>query len=136
MPRSRMVAAFTLMESLLSLFVVACLALVLSGTVHTAFQSAQEQIFLWEFESLYKDSQNLAISYQQAVILSITEEGLTNGYTSIPVPEQVQVLEGKQIVFQRNGGNSSLAKIRFKLSRKTVTYQLYLGSGRYKKSEE
>ncbi|HEO6996582.1 TPA: competence protein, partial [Streptococcus agalactiae] len=34
-----------------------------------------------------------------------------------------------------NGGNSSLAKIQFECYRKTVTYQLYIGSGNYRKKE-
>ncbi len=57
--------AFTLFESLLTLFVVSFLAVSLSGTVQTAFQSVQEEIFLWEFEGIYKDSQKLAASSHQ-----------------------------------------------------------------------
>ncbi|WP_155997481.1 competence type IV pilus minor pilin ComGD [Streptococcus ruminantium] len=128
--------AFTLLESLLALFVVSLLTLILSGTVQRTFQVVQEQVFLWEFEALYKDSQQLAASFQQELTLKINEESLTNGYQTVRVPRQVTVLEEKSLVFYKNGGNSSLAKIRFRLKGKTVTYQLYMGSGRYKKSEE
>ncbi|WP_227990687.1 competence type IV pilus minor pilin ComGD [Streptococcus ruminantium] len=128
--------AFTLLESLLALFVVSLLALILSGTVQRTFQVVQEQVFLWEFEALYKDSQQLAANFQQELTLKINEESLTNGYQTVRVPRQVTVLEEKSLVFYKNGGNSSLAKIRFRLKGKTVTYQLYMGSGRYKKSEE
>lgn len=100
------------------------------------FQSVQEEIFLWEFEAIYKDSQKLAASSHQSVSLTIGEQEVTNGHQAIQVPRKVEVLEEKSIKFEENGGNSSLTKIRFRLSRKTVTYQLYIGSGRYKKTEE
>ncbi|HEL1580342.1 TPA: type II secretion system protein [Streptococcus suis] len=128
--------AFTLLESLLTLFVVSFLAVSLSGTVQTVFRSVQEEIFIWEFEAIYKDSQKLAASSRQKVNLAIGGQEVTNGYQAVEVPGNVEVLEEKNIKFEENGGNSSLTKIRFRLSRKTVTYQLYIGSGRYKKTEE
>lgn len=128
--------AFTLFESLLTLLVVSFLAISLSGTVQTVFRSVQEEIFLWEFEAIYKDSQKLAASSYQKVNLAIGGQEVTNGYQAVEVPGNVEVLEEKNIKFEENGGNSSLTKIRFRLSRKTVTYQLYIGSGRYKKTEE
>lgn len=100
------------------------------------FQSIQEEVFLWEFEAIYKDSQKLAASSHQSVSLTIGEQEVTNGHQAIQVPRKVEVPEEKSIKFEENGGNSSLTKIRFRLSRKTVTYQLYIGSGRYKKTEE
>lgn len=123
-------------ESLLTLFVVSFLAVSLSGTVQTAFQSVQEEIFLWEFEAIYKDSQKLAASSHQSVSLTIGEQEVTNGHQAVQVPRNVEVLEGKTITFEENGGNSSLSNIRFRLSQKIVKYQLYIGSGRYKKTEE
>ncbi|MDW8751680.1 competence type IV pilus minor pilin ComGD [Streptococcus suis] len=128
--------AFTLFESLLTLFVVSFLAVSLSGTVQMVFQSVQEEIFLWEFEAIYKDSQKLAASSHQKVNLAIGGQEVTNGYQTVQVPRKLEVLEEKVIQFEENGGNSSLAKIRFRLSQKIVTYQLYIGSGRYKKTEE
>lgn len=128
--------AFTLFESLTTLFVISFLAISLSGTVQTAFQSIQEEIFLWEFEAIYKDSQKLAASSHQTVSLAIGGQEVTNGHQAVQVPRNVEVLEGKTITFEEDGGNSSLTKIRFRLSRRTVTYQLYIGSGRYKKTEE
>ncbi|HEL2377725.1 TPA: type II secretion system protein [Streptococcus suis] len=128
--------AFTLFESLLTLFVVSFLAVSLSGTVQRAFQSVQEEIFLWEFEAIYKDSQKLAASSHQKVNLAIGGQEVTNGYQMVKIPRSVEVLEREAITFEENGGNSSLTKIRFRLSQKIVTYQLYIGSGRYKKTEE
>ncbi|MDW8682204.1 competence type IV pilus minor pilin ComGD [Streptococcus suis] len=128
--------AFTLFESLLTLFVVSFLAVSLSGTVQTAFRSVQEEIFLWEFEGIYKDSQKLAASSHQTVSLAIGGQEVTNGYQAVEVPRNVEILEEKTIQFEENGGNSSLTKIRFRLSQKIFMYQLYIGSGRYKKTEE
>ena len=128
--------AFTLLESLLTLGVVCFLALLLSGSVHTAFQVVQEQVFLLEFESLYKDSQELAARTQEKVALRIAGEEVSNGYQIISLPPNVSIVEEKTIVFQDDGGNSSLEKISFKMSHETITYQLYIGSGRYKKIEE
>ncbi|MDG3146628.1 type II secretion system GspH family protein [Streptococcus suis] len=128
--------AFTLLESLLTLGVVCFLALLLSGSVHTAFQVVKEQVFLLEFESLYKDSQELAARTQEKVALRIAGEEVSNGYQIISLPPNVSIVEEKTIVFQDDGGNSSLEKISFKMSHKTIKYQLYIGSGRYKKIEE
>lgn len=128
--------AFTLFESLLTLLVVSFLAISLSGTVQTVFRSVQEEIFLWEFEAIYKDSQKLAAGSHQKVNLAIGGQEVTNGYQAVEVPRNIEVLEGKTITLEEDGGNSSLTKIRFRLSQKIVTYQLYIGSGRYKKTEE
>ena len=128
--------AFTLLESILTLGIVCFLALLLSGSVHTAFQVVQEQVFLLEFESLYKDSQELAARTQEKVALRIAGEEVSNGYQIISLPPNVSIVEEKTIVFQDDGGNSSLEKISFKMSHKTIKYQLYIGSGRYKKIEE
>lgn len=124
------------MESLLTLFVVSFLAVSLSGTVQMAFRSVQEEIFLWEFEAIYKDSQKLAASSHRKVNLAIGGQEVTNGYQAVEVPRNVEILEEKTIQFEENGGNSSLTKISFRLSQKIVMYQLYIGSGRYKKTEE
>lgn len=127
---------FTLFESLLVLFIVSFLAIGLSGAVGHTFQSVQEKVFLWEFEHLYKESQQLAITSQQNVHLQVSNQKLTNGYQMVQVPKNVVIEQESELTFNQEGGNSSLAKIRFQFPEKTVTYQLYIGSGRYKKTEE
>ncbi|MER0124007.1 competence type IV pilus minor pilin ComGD [Streptococcus sp. ZJ93] len=128
--------AFTLLESLLTLFIVSFLALALSGSVHSVFRQVEERVFFLEFEQLYKTSQKLAVSSQQTVSLDVTSQRITNGYQSVDLPESVQVETEQTVVFDKDGGNSSLAKLQFLSGQKTVRYQLYLGSGRYKKTEE
>ena len=75
--------AFTLLESLLVLFIVSFLALALSGSVQSAFRSVQETVFFWEFEELYKDSQRLAVNSQQEIHLQLTDSQLSNGHQSV-----------------------------------------------------
>lgn len=95
----------------------------------------EENIFFLTFESLYRDSQKLSILQQSEQTLVISDKAISNTTTSLPVPASVEVLDSKKIVFDKAGGNSSLAKISFRTKQKLVTYQLYLGSGNYKKKE-
>lgn len=128
--------AFTLLESLLTLFVVSFIALMLSSSVHGVFQYVEEQIFFMEFEHLYKTSQKLAISSHQEIILDVNHSHISNGYQTIVLPETIEVKTAQQLVFNKKGGNSSLAKLAFSTETKDIRYQLYLGSGRYQRSEE
>lgn len=124
------------MEALLTLLLTSFLILSVSGTVRTTFQSVQETLFFLEFEQFYKDSQMLSVSSNQSVTLSIGQTGVTNGVQTVVLPPTVQLAEERHIVFEEDGGNSSLANIEFHTNRKIVRYQLYLGSGRYKKTEK
>ncbi|HFI0149554.1 TPA: competence type IV pilus minor pilin ComGD [Streptococcus suis] len=128
--------AFTVMESLLTLFVVSLLTFSLAGSARTAFQSVQETIFFWEFEHMYKESQQRAASHQEMLALELATKAIGNGYQKIEIPASVELVEEQTITFDKNGGNSSLAKIQFIADNKKITYQLYIGSGRYKKTEE
>ncbi|MGT2911418.1 competence type IV pilus minor pilin ComGD [Streptococcus cameli] len=126
--------AFTLLEALITLSVLSFLTLSLSGGVKTAFRQAEEAIFFMSFEQVYKDSQQLAVASHQPVTLTISEQAVDNGYLSIAVPSSILVETPVQLHFAADGGNSSLAKLRFQTETQEVSYQLYLGSGRYKKS--
>lgn len=125
--------AFTLLESLLTLSIVSFLAIGLSSNVSQTFQSVQENLFLLSFEQLYKDSQRLSAARQEPIDLILSDGRITNGYETIQVPRQVSVGENRQVTFDEGGGNSSLSKVTFTLPDKEVTYQLYLGSGKYQK---
>lgn len=127
--------AFTLVESLLTLFVCSFLTLVVTGPVTSALTALEEALFFLSFEGLYADSQILAARGHQEVKLSLSSQGISNGYQTLEVPDSVQVPH-QEIVFDRAGGNSSLAKISFETADGRVSYQLYLGSGRYKKTKE
>lgn len=127
--------AFSLIESLVTLTLLSFLLLSLSGSVQGVFRKSQETIFFLTFEQLYRDSQKLAISARQSLTLEIQEERISNGHQSISLPDSVQIEKPLSLRFQENGGNSSLAKVQFQTQDGLVTYQLYLGSGRYKKSK-
>ncbi|MFS1663930.1 competence type IV pilus minor pilin ComGD [Streptococcus sp. zg-JUN1979] len=128
------IKGFTLLESLVTLVVVSLITLTLSGTIQTTFATVKEHLFWLSFEQLYRDTQKMSLVSQTPMTLQVGET-ISNGVTQLEVPKTVQVLEARQIMFDRAGGNSSLSKIQFQTEAKIVTYQLYLGSGNYKKSE-
>ncbi|WP_067193754.1 competence type IV pilus minor pilin ComGD [Streptococcus sp. DD10] len=133
--RKFQVKAFTLLESLVTLFVVSFLVLALSGGVQQTFSKVQEQLFLLEFEHFYKESQQLAASSQTKVNLQFSKSEISNSVSSLAVPDSVAPPAGLIIDFDRAGGNSSLKKISFDLPDKQVHYQLFLGNGKFKKTE-
>ena len=127
--------AFSLMESLLTLVLVSFLTLSLSGTVQGLFRKSQETLFFLSFEQVYVDSQKLALSTRQDIYLELEGSQISNGYQELNLPASIQLVQPQTLHFQETGGNSSLAKVQFQSSDGLVTYQLYLGSGRYKKTK-
>ena len=127
--------AFSLMESLLTLVLVSFLTLSLSGTVQDIFRKSQENLFFLSFEQVYVDSQKLALSTRQDIFLELEGHQVSNGYQELNLPASIQLVQPLTLHFQETGGNSSLAKVQFQTADGLVTYQLYLGSGRYKKTK-
>ncbi len=72
---------------------------------------------------------------QESQTLQISQDGISNGMTSVTLPQTVSVAKNYQVVFDKSGGNSSLAKLQFYTETQEVDYQLYIGSGNYKKTE-
>lgn len=128
------IKAFTLLESLLVLFLMTLLTLSLSGAIRGTFQRVEESLFFMGFEQLYQDSQSLSISQQVPVRLYYQSGKITNGYQSLVVPDRLDMVTDLDLVFSARGGNSSLTKLVFQTEAEQVTYQLYIGSGRYKKT--
>ncbi|MFC5630149.1 MULTISPECIES: competence type IV pilus minor pilin ComGD [Streptococcus] len=126
--------AFTLLESLISLLIISFLVITLSGSVQGIFQDVEEKLFFLSFENLYCDSQQLAVAQKSDLQLTLTSQEISNGITKLSLPQSVSLLEEKTIVFDVKGGNHSLTKINFATADKTITYQLYLGSGKYQKT--
>ena len=81
------------------------------------------------------DSQKLALSTRQDIFLELEGSQVSNGYQELNLPASIQLVQPQTLHFQETGGNSSLAKVQFQSSDGLVTYQLYLGSGRYKKTK-
>ncbi|WP_066916823.1 competence type IV pilus minor pilin ComGD [Streptococcus sp. DD12] len=133
-PKKFQVSAFTLVESLVTLAVTAFLVMLTSGVVTRVYQTVEEGLFFASFESLYRHGQKLSNSLQSPQEVTIAG-GLVSGPDSrIVVPTTIRAKADYEIRFNQTGGNSSLQKIQFTCRGKTVSYQLYIGSGRYKKS--
>lgn len=127
------VPAFTILESLVTLGITCFMVMSLSGSLNGIFQSVEETLFFLSFENLYRDTQTLANVNQRAMTLTISEDAISNGVSKVSLPRQVKVGDTEQIVLSKEGGNSSLGKVVFQLQDKEIYYQLYLGSGKYKK---
>ena len=128
------IKAFTLLESLLALFVVSFILLGLSGSVQAGFNQVQEQLFFMEFEYLYQESQKLSLAGHEKIKLTISDRKISNGYQQVEFPKTLQEHAPQTIQFDQAGGNSSLSKIVFQTEDKRVVYQLYIGNGKFKKT--
>ena len=128
------IKAFTLLESLLALFVVSFILLGLSGSVQAGFNQVQEQLFFMEFEYLYQESQKLSLAGHEKIKLTISERKISNGYQQVEFPKTLQEHAPQTVQFDQAGGNSSLSKIVFQTEDTRVVYQLYIGNGKFKKT--
>jgi len=108
--------------------------LALSSSVQATFEQIQEKIFFLEFEHFYQESQKLSVSSQRKLVLEISNQEISNGYARLPIPKGIQAPESTQIYFDKAGGNSSLSKVQFQTKEGLVTYQLYIGNGKFKKT--
>ena len=133
--KNKTVSAFTLLESLLTLGISCFIIMMLSGSLNGIFQNVEEKIFFLSFENLYCDTQKLANARQQSLTLTVSQEEVSTDFSAVKLPPSVKVDKTYQVNFDKAGGNSSLAKLTFQTSDKEFNYQLYLGSGKYKKTE-
>ena len=130
------IRAFTVLESLLVLGIVSLLALGLSSSVQSTFAAVEEQIFFMEFEELYRETQKRSLAGQQKMNLMLEERSIGNGYQKLAIPEGIQLQSNQSITFDKAGGNSSLASVKFQTRKEVVRYQLYLGNGKIKRIQE
>lgn len=133
--KNKKIRAFTLLESLLTLGLSCFIVIMLSNSVSSIFQTVEEKLFFLSFEHCYRDTQKLASLKQDNQVLTISQDGISNSVAHISLPETVSVVENYKIVFDNAGGNSSLAKVKFQTENQAIDYQLYIGSGNYKKTE-
>jgi len=105
-----------MLESLLVLGIASMLALGLSSSVKSTFAAVEEQIFFMEFEELYRETQKRS--------------------QKLAIPKGIQLQSNQSITFDKAGGNSSLASVRFQTRKEVVRYQLYLGNGKIKRIQE
>ena len=130
------IRAFTMLESLLVLGIASMLALGLSSSVQSTFEAVEEQIFFMEFEELYRETQKRSVASQQKTSLNLDGRTISNGSQKLTVPKGIQLQSNQSITFDKAGGNSSLASVRFQTRKEVVRYQLYLGNGKIKRIKE
>lgn len=130
------IKAFTLIESLVTLAITSFLILSFSDSITQTFAKVEEHLFFLSFEHLYRDTQKLSVYQRQDMTLILKSEYISNGVEVLKIPKDVKLERNKTLHFDQAGGNSSLEKLVFQASdEKRVTYQLYIGSGQYKKTE-
>ena len=130
------IKAFTMLESLLVLGIVSLLVVGLSSSVQSTFETVEEQIFFMEFEELYRETKKRSLASQQKINLMLEERSIGNGYHKLTIPKGIQLQSNQSISFDKSGGNSSLASVRFQTRKEVVRYQLYLGNGKIKRIQE
>jgi competence protein ComGD len=92
------------------------------------------ELFLLEFENLYKDTQeDAALLGQNEILIGTNKKVMAEGQELL-VPQEIEV-KNFSVKFNEKGENSSLDKIKFSLpyEHKEIVYQLELGSGKFKK---
>ena len=130
------IRAFTMLESLLVLGIASMLALGLSSSVQSTFAAVEEQIFFMEFEELYRETQKRSLASQQKMNLVLEERSIWNGYQKLAIPKGIQLQSNQSITFDKAGGNSSLASVRFQTRKEVVRYRLNIGNGKIKRIQE
>lgn len=128
--------AFTLLEALMVLSLMSFLTLFLSGSMVHTVEKIEENLFFISFEHLYRDSQKLSLAHQERLTLIVSDNQVSNGYRVLVLPDSVRAMSDYRIDFTAKGGNSSLRKLEFQTSNQQVSYQLYIGSGKYKKTSQ
>lgn len=127
--------AFTLLDSLLALVVSSFVIVGLALSITQIFSRVEESLFFADFEQVYLETQRLSATQGQVSQLEVSSLGVRSPYRQLDLPATVRFEGQRTIVFDTSGGNSSLAKLIFHTEAKEITYQLYLGSGKYQKTE-
>lgn len=129
-----MIRAFTLLESLLVLLIVSFITLFFSAELTQTVHLFKAELFVLQFENLYKISQENAALQSSPENLGSKNGKLIYENKEIDIPKEVEMVEFL-IKFDEKGENSSLQKIKVYLpyEKKTILYQMEMGSGKYKK---
>ncbi|MCL2113085.1 MAG: competence protein [Streptococcaceae bacterium] len=104
---------------------------VLTKTVHLV----RGELFVLQFENLYKNTQEDAALLSTREDFGVSQSFLTYENHRLKIPDEVRISDFS-IQFDEQGENSSLKKIEILLpdEQKTVSYQLEMGSGKFKKT--
>lgn len=129
------IRAFTLLESLLVLMITSFVLLLFTGSITKIVHVVRGELFVVQFENNYKNVQFLATATRQPQLLSASGNKLIYGNKTNSIPPEVRI-DAFSIKFDEKGNNSSLKKLNIFLpfEQKTISYQLEMGSGKYKKT--
>lgn len=129
------IRAFTLVESLLVLTVISFLTLIFSSVLTKTVHLVRGELFVLQFENLYKNTQEDAALLSTREDFGVSQSFLTYENHRLKIPDEVRISDFS-IQFDEQGENSSLKKIKILLpdEQKTVSYQLEMGSGKFKKT--
>ncbi|MCA2390415.1 MULTISPECIES: competence type IV pilus minor pilin ComGD [Lactococcus] len=129
-----MTKAFTLLESLLVLLIISFITTLFSLEIIQTVRLFKGELFVLQFEDFYKRSQEDAALLQKSESLVVKNHELNCEDRRITIPKEVEVKEFT-VKFDDKGENSSLQKLTISLpyEKKLITYQLEIGSGKFKK---
>jgi competence protein ComGD len=145
--RKKEARGFTLVESLITLFVVTSFTLLPTlSTIRLQDKIEIEQFFA-SLEKRILASQQAAITGMLPSEMQITDSSIyfrtlvSTGidWSLLIIPKELVYTGTSKLVFSMNSGNnSSLSKMSFywKEKKETISYQFQLGSGRYIKKIE
>lgn len=145
--RKKEARGFTLVESLITLFVVTSFTLLPTlSTIRLQDKIEIEQFFA-SLEKRILASQQAAITGMLPSEMQITDSSIyfrtlvSTGidWSLLIIPKELVYTGTSKLVFSMNSGNnSSLSKMSFywKKKKETISYQFQLGSGRYIKKIE
>lgn len=120
---------------LLILFIASFLIMMTVNKLDVIVTQVNEIIFFKHFEAMYKETQAFSLTQQEELVLSIAHHEVKNNYSTVTFPKSISNDEDTMITFNKKGGNSSLKTIVFHTSSSDISYQLYLGSGKFKKTK-
>lgn len=130
------IKAFTLLEGLLTLFLISFMLLCLSLPVSDSYARVEEHLFFMRFEQAYRHLQKLSILRQKEHVLVLKPHYIKAEEAILPLPKQVKLKSTQTLTIDKLGGNHSLARVVFENRDRQITYQFYLGSGNYQKTSQ
>lgn len=128
------IRGFTLLETLIVLSVTVLITLMFSINLESTLHRVKGELFILRFEHFYKITQEDAALFAEKESISVKNKRLYWEKEYIDLPQEVDC-GTFLITFDEKGENSSLQKVSFYLpeEKKTIIYQLELGSGKFKK---
>ena len=136
--RFRQIRGFTVLETLLVLTITCSFIILFETSFRQTVHLIRGELFVLEFENKLKHQQSQALTRAEVRTISATDNVISLNGELLIVPLET-IFSDFNITFKANGNIQSIkrAKIVVQLpyhNNKTITYQLQLGSGLYKKT--